>query len=167
MLIASGFVSKFLNTFSTSNLNYTNSNSARYAAISYYVQKYWEEQPILGLGMLVSTNDAAKQYMTVGETTFFLDDLGILGSVVRFGFGGIILYIIPYIIYIKTCIKVRANTYGPIIIGTLVYSILYGIVGNIYDPQRAIETYVYFGLAIFFLNNKEDRHGLYSNNNRF
>lgn len=167
ILAGSGFINAFLESFSTNNFSYTNSNSARYASITHYMHQYWIKNPILGLGMLISTNDKAALYMIKYETThYFLDDLGALGSIVRFGIGGIILYLLVYTIYIKACFRVKKQSFGPIIIGTLSYTMLYGIVSNVFDLQRAIETFIYLGLSLYILfNTKVKKYELYCSYN--
>lgn len=159
LFLFSNYLNIFLNMFSVDTLEYTNSNKARYSSLLYFLNMYLSDHPLMGLGMLVSTNFEVSKLLILDGKTVFLDDIGGLGLIVRFGIGGIILYLVTYYIFIITFIKVRNKQYGAFIIGVLVYTMCHGFFLNLYEPQIAIETFAYLALSFFILkhvNNNKD-----------
>lgn len=82
-----------------------NSTSARLITIEHYRNLQTQGNTWLGLGLLVGENNTANGMMSDTLNTYYLEDLGIIGGIFRFGIFSIALYGYLFFLAIKTCIK--------------------------------------------------------------
>lgn len=146
----SGVVSQLAESVSLTGL-YSGSTLARIQNIEYYFRILTEGHRVWGLGLLDTSNEAAYQILYKGKNTlYYLDDIGILGGVVRFGILSLVIYGWLFLLVGKTCLKCyksRNKQYFPLLIGVAVYMVISCLLSNIFDSQRAYA--VPFYLAIF------------------
>lgn len=149
-IFLSGGVSYLLESFSLTGL-YRRSTIARLENVEHYFKILTEGHHIWGLGLLDVSNEAAYQLLYKRQNAlYFLDDLGILGGVVRFGIFSLIIYGWLFLLVGKTCLKCyksRYRQYFPLLIGIMVYMVTSCLLSNIFDSQRAYA--VPFYLAVF------------------
>lgn len=146
----SGVVSQFLDSASMIGL-YGSSTIARVENVEHYFNILTKGRRIWGLGLLDASNEAAFQIMYKGQNIlYYLDDIGILGGVVRFGILSLVIYGWLFLLAGKVCLKCyksKEQRYFPLLIGIMAYMITSCLLSNIFDSQRAYA--VPFYLAIF------------------
>lgn len=139
-VLASGFISQIYYDASV-NGQYARSTSARLENVQHYYEIMQERHSVLGLGLLDTSNSSAYSIMYKNEVhNYYLDDIGLLGGVVRFGLLFLVVYGWLFVLIIKTCLrcyKNRSYDYLPFLIGLAVYIIATCLLQNIYDSQRA------------------------------
>ena len=157
-----GGLDKVLESFSLTGQN-AGSTLLRIETIDHYWKLLLERRAFWGLGLLDSSNDYAHSLMmfTNRDRLSYINDIGMLGGIFRFGVMSLPLYGCLFYQAIKVCQKYNKSTSyreRSIVIGIVAYMIISCIMLNIFDLERAFN--LPFDLAILsFLNaNAESEH---------
>lgn len=159
-LIISGVISELMYGFGEFG-KYANSFLLRQEGIFHYLRLMKRQNTFFGgLGLLDRSNLNA--YLMMQRTSFgyykiyYLDDVGIFGAIVRFGYLAIVIYLWPLVLQLKTFVRalhIKKQEYILLLSGMGTYLWVYGIVSNCFDIQRAFAMPFY--LAIFSYINGE------------
>ena len=144
------YLDKFLQLISTQG-QYAASSSVRFDGISHYFSMMKEDSAYLGLGVLIPSFPKVEAMMArTQDSIYYLDDLGILGSVIQFGVFTAITHLILFMKSIQIVLKSRKVTdqrYFIFVLALTAYMIGSQLLLNMFDKQRIFE--VPFYLAIY------------------
>jgi len=135
------------------------STAMRLITIEHYWNLLTQGNTWLGLGLLIGENNTANKMLVDALNTYYLEDLGIIGGIFRFGIFSIVLYGYLFFLAIKTCIKAhKYEEYNDFIflIGLSFYMIVSCIALNIFDNQRALDIPFYIAI-ISYINGCLDK----------
>lgn len=144
------YLDKFLQLISTQG-QYAASSSVRFDGISHYFSMMKDDSAYLGLGVLIPSFPKVEAMMArTQDSIYYLDDLGILGSVIQFGVFTAITHLILFMKSIQIVLKSRKVTdqrYFIFVLALTAYMIGSQLLLNMFDKQRIFE--VPFYLAIY------------------
>lgn len=154
------------NYFSSLLESFTSASNFRYGSTTYRlasIQHYWEimkaKKAILGLGLLTTSNSNALSIMNNnGTMLFYLEDIGILGGIIRFGILSLTIYVPLIVMAVKTGVLCRKSSIKTFIHGIVIYLVLSCVSLNPFDFQRAYS--IPFYIAIFSYVNYAIRRNL-------
>lgn len=156
IILASGIIGQLLES-ATLGGAYGSSTLARIKNVDHYFSIMSERKSYTGLGLLDSTSNSAYSLIYKNEwSDYYLDDIGILGGVVRFGVFSIIIYGWLFFLTLKTCYKCYAykrQDYLPFLLGISAYMISSCILLNIFDWQRAYAIPFYLAIISYIDGN--------------
>lgn len=153
-LIVSGVISEITYSFGAFGKN-ASSFLLRQEGLFHYFKLMKRQKSFFGgLGLLDLSNINAHFMMQrtsfSSYKVFYLDDVGIFGGIIRFGYLAIIIYLWPMVLQIKTFLRalhIRKREYVLLLSGMGTYLWVYCIVSNCFDLQRAFAMPFY--LAVF------------------
>lgn len=129
---------------------YGSSTLVRLENAKHYFRLLKENDSFLGLGLLIESNSNTYRLMYRNQwKPYYLDDIGILGGVVRFGIGTIFIYGVLFYKMIKTLIRsyyTRKDTDFVLLLGLTTYIVFSCIFLNVFDWQRAYAVPFYLGI---------------------
>lgn len=122
ILINTSYVSNFIDSFSSKGL-YAGSTTARKTAIVYYADLFYQN-PICGVGALWSGCAKTLSVLRGPIGNSYLEDLGILGGIFKFGIIGLLLYLMMLIRMVRGLVYIKKNSnrysdYRFILLGSL------------------------------------------------
>lgn len=155
-----GLFDAYLSSF-MSNGTYASSTNNRLLTLWHYLDLLQKEKAWLGLGLLNSSIDSSYEFMyraTYGNYVdyYYIDDIGIIGGFVKFGFLSLLLYIPLFNNSVKCFIgalKHRNYTYSGVVAGMCLYMISSCLVYNIFDTQRLFDLPFYIAIYSFIGKN--------------
>ena len=151
-ILISGIVAQVLSSASLTGI-YGASTLARINTIEHYFDIMAEQKAFLGLGILDSRDPGAYSIMRMNQVRlYYLDDIGILGGIVRFGFLALIVYGHLFLITLRTCYRCyryKNMEQLPFLLGVSGYMIMSCILLNIYDWQRAYAVPFYLAIISY------------------
>lgn len=150
-VIFSPTFTKFINSFSVSNENTGGSSLLRILTIQHFWNYIVKNHLFLGVGMLIQENENALLVLTKSQwRLFYLEDIGVLGGIFKFGLLSIGIYLSIYIYALKSYKMI--NFYDKwkriFIISIISYFLLSNLILNIYDLQRAFDVPFYISIFI-------------------
>lgn len=144
------YVEKFLMLLSTQG-QYGASSAVRLSGVNHYFSMILENNAYWGLGILIPSEPIVDSIMArTKDSLYYLDDLGILGSVVQFGFFTIFTHLFLFVKAIQVLLKSRKvddQRYFLFLLALTFYMIFSQLLLNMFDRQRIFE--VPFYLAIY------------------
>lgn len=144
------YVERFLMLISTQG-QYGESSAVRYAGINHYFSMILENNAYWGLGILIPSEPIVGAMMArTKESIYYLDDLGMLGSVIQFGFFAIVTHLLLFVKSIQVLLKSRKvddQKYFLFLLTLTFYMVVSQLLLNMFDRQRIFE--VPFYLAIY------------------
>lgn len=152
-----GFFDNILELFSISG-TYGTSSLHRLGTLYHYYDLMVQKKAIFGIGLIDTAVKAADEYMLLGigrdgvSYYYYIDDIGILGGIVRFGVMSLIVYVPLFVQAVRVFIRhKKGNTkYVPFLAGVCTYLLLSCTVLNIFDSQRALDTPFYLAFISYF-----------------
>lgn len=151
-ILLSGIVSQVVESASLTG-KYGASSQARINTTLHYFDIMSRQGAYLGLGLLDSHDSGADEIMRLSvDRLYYLDDIGILGGIVRFGFLTIIIYGYLFVMTFRTCYrcyKYKNITHLPFLIGISGYMIMSCLLLNIFDRQRAYAVPFYLAVISY------------------
>ena len=143
LILLSGIIPQLIESASLSGA-YGGSTLIRIKNWNYFMDLIFRKRRIFGMGLLDARNETASQILFYGSgNRYYLEDLGILGGVVKFGILFVVVYIWLFVLIGKTCWKCYKNRdyrYFPLLIGMAAYIASCGLMQNIFDSQRSYGT---------------------------
>lgn len=160
VMIVSGVIADVMHGFGGVG-KHASSFLLRQEGIFHYIRLMKRQKSFFGgLGLLDYSN--INVFLKMQRTSFssykiyHLDDVGIFGAIVRFGYLAVVIYVWPLILQIETFMKalhIKKQEYILLLAGMGTYLWVYCIVSNCFDLQRAFAMPFY--LAIFSYINGE------------
>ena len=136
----SSYADKFMDMFTITG-NRGAGNMARLQTIEHYFNLLNNGKWLYGLGLLDDSNITAHNIMKMNEwRLYYLDDIGILGGIARFGVMAVFIYgwfIILGFRTIHLTIKIKNYGYCLLSIGICSYFIISNIMINIFEQANA------------------------------
>lgn len=156
LVFDSHLLQSFISRIST-NGEYGASTAVRFQGLSHYLSIMSQNHSYFGLGFLLRGNPIADSIMARNSwSIYYLDDLGIFGTLIQIGIFTILTHILLFVKAIKVVtrsFRVGHSNYKLYSIGLTTYLIGSCLLLNIFDRQRIFD--VPFYLAIFsFLDAK-------------
>lgn len=131
--------------------SYAASSAVRLDGINHYFSLMLQEKAYFGLGYLNPSQPIVRVFMARNSwSIYYIDDLGMIGSLVQFGLFTIVTHLLLFIQAIKVLFKSRKVTdtsYFAFLSALTVYMIGSQVLLNMFDMQRIFD--VPFYLAIF------------------
>ncbi len=149
-VLTSDFFLQFITSFSLSG-ELSWSTAARFITINHYWEIIKNNNLFLGVGLLITDNPNSLFLLGTG-LRYFLEDIGILGGVFRFGILSVFIYGSLFYYAIKTCHLARRKKDAdnwPFSISLCIYMILSCVLLNIFDLQRAFDVPFYLSFFSF------------------
>lgn len=133
----------FIASFSSNDATYGEGTLVRMLGTSFY-QNEWQNNNILfGFGIAEDGN-------YVGNTQYFLSDLGIISYIFEFGIIGFILAVLPMLEGIRVGIKSIKTNDGLLLFSLSIYTILSSFMSqNVYDYIRILIVPFILGIILF------------------
>lgn len=153
-VLSSNYFSSLVESF-TSVSNYRYGSSAyRIASIQHYWEIMKEKKAILGLGLLITSNKNALSIMNNnGTMLFYLEDIGILGGIIRFGVLSLLIYAPLIVMAVKTWVLCRKSSASihikNFIYGMVIYLVMSCVSLNPFDFQRAYSIPFYIAIMSY------------------
>lgn len=148
------FNHQYIGSFLSDLMNkgsYAVSSTVRLDGINHYFSLMSQERAYFGLGYLNPSQPIVRVLMArTPWSIYYIDDLGMIGSVVQFGLFTIVTHLLLFIQAIKVLFKSRKvadNSYFAFLASLTVYMISSQVLLNMFDMQRIFD--VPFYLAIF------------------
>ncbi|MCE6034535.1 hypothetical protein [Levilactobacillus brevis] len=133
----------FIASFSSNDATYGEGTLVRMLGTSFY-QNEWQNNNILfGFGIAEDGN-------YVGNTQYFLSDLGIISYIFEFGIIGFILAVLPMLEGIRVGIKSIKTNDGLLLFSLSIYTMLSSFMSqNVYDYIRILIVPFILGIILF------------------
>ena len=151
--ILSPFASDLIDSFSSENAIYGASTTLRVLTIEHFYNLMKDNNPIIGLGLLVSENSIAQSLIRKSQwILFYLEDIGIIGSWFKFGILTLGIYGQMFYWGIKNVIS-KSNSKEVskmFMIGVVVYLLFSSLMMSIFDLQRAFDVPFYVALICYY-----------------
>lgn len=157
VIFQTGIIQKVIYSFNV-NSETGGTTRSRIYAFDYFYNMY-KNNPILGFGILDTSNPRLLRLWSGPDGNRYIDDLGFLGMILQYGVLGIIIYLSIFIrmfsIWINEKNKDKKVLYG----GALtIFGLMSILSSNPFDPQRIIVVPLIWGLfEISKINNKKNR----------
>ncbi|MGT2927598.1 hypothetical protein [Streptococcus danieliae] len=132
---------------------YAASSTVRLDGINHYFSLMVQEKAYFGLGYLNPSNPIVGILMARNAwSIYYIDDLGLLGSVVQFGLFTIVTHLLLFIQAIKVLFKSRKisdTSYFAFLLSLTIYMIGSQILLNMFDKQRIFDVPFYLATYSF------------------
>ncbi|ANU51432.1 hypothetical protein [Limosilactobacillus reuteri] len=144
----------FIASFSSNDVTYGEGTMVRLLGKNFY-QNEWQNNSILfGFGIAEDGN-------YLGNTQYFLSDLGISSYIFEFGIVGFVLALLPMLEGLKTGIKSIKTTDGLLLFSLSIYTILSSFMSqNVYDYIRILIIPFILGIILFVQYPQIGRKGM-------
>ncbi len=146
----------FTNQFSATG-NYSGSTNYRIETLHHFSNIIKSQKRVFGLGLLTMSNEnVASICYKDNYQNYWIEDLGIVGGIFRFGVFSIFIY--GYIFYISLMIlyKKSKESFNPenvFLIVLIVYTLLNCITYNFFDQQFSFGLPFYLAILSFYCSN--------------
>jgi hypothetical protein len=136
----------FFDTFKTDSI-YGVSTTIRLNAYKYYFGLI-KNSPILGIGAVVGGNTIGNKILHGPYGLFFLDDVGLLAGVVRYGLLGIINYVLIFknLCPFSTVYREEKSDYHTLLIGIYISMLIWGLNMDCYMLTNVIAMPIMFAI---------------------
>lgn len=135
------------------NGKYGSSTSVRLDGIKYFLTMLMDKRAVLGFGILGEADSYPQVYQLLLRnegSMYYIDDMGIFGTIVQYGILSLVIYGGLFYLIIKICLKCHKQknyVYLPLLMGLTVYLVVSSVFLSVFDVQRLYDLPFY--IAIF------------------
>lgn len=159
LFIAFGGLDAILASFSVENKDYGSSNEARILTIVYFWDMMKGIQYVIGVGFISGYSAKALALITRSSTlTYWLEDIGIIGGIFRFGLLSFLIYVPLFYQAIRESVyQIRHKLPDRAFLTSMSgYMIVVCMMLNIFDTQRLYDVAFYLALISYLSAKKEE-----------
>lgn len=156
ILAQTGLIQTVIGSFDV-NAESGGTTRSRIYALDYFYNMY-RSNPILGFGMLDTSNDYTLKLWTGPDGNRYLDDLGVIGMFMQYGMVGAGIFLAVFLRMFYLWILAKNENRKFLLGGLLVLFCLMSILSSSpFDPQRIIVLPLMFGLFEFSNHDKKNK----------
>lgn len=149
-LSVGGFLSDLFNSFSINGM-YGTSTLARLEGLEHFSKLFFSKGHGIGLGFVANGYGTEELFYRTPELNFYMEDLGIMEIVLRFGVFSIGIYGYLFVKAYKVCVEScnNKNNYLSLILPTTIYMILSGLLSSLFITQNAFMVPFYVAIISY------------------